>query len=125
MRLRWWVLIATVIAVGSLGGLYYLVTTVWPNPNTLFARPQLIFFGLLFLAFSTATVPLSAYFNHRFARPGWLARDKTRLVRQGAWMGLLVVLLAYFQLIRALNWTIGLVLAAVFILSEAFVITRG
>jgi hypothetical protein len=62
--------------------------------------------------------------NYRFAKPDWLKRDRTRLFRQGAWVGLLGVLLAYLQLIRALNWATALVLVGVFIFIEAFLLTR-
>jgi hypothetical protein len=78
----------------------------------------------MFLGLSSVTIPVSAYLNHRFARRGWSERDKTRLIRQGAWVGLFGVLLAYLQLIRALNWTIAIVLAGVFVLIEVFFLTR-
>lgn len=71
------------------------------------------------------TIPISAIFNHRFARAGWLERDKTRLIRQGTWVGFFTILVAYLQLLRALNWTIVAVLAGVFILIETFFLTRS
>jgi hypothetical protein len=125
MRPRWWVLLSLIIATLSFSGLYYVLTTFWPNPDTLLAQPQLFLFTLLFLSLGSTTIPITAYFNHRFAKPGWLERDKTRLLRQGAWVGLLGILLTYLQLIRALNWTIAVVLMGVFILIETFFLTRG
>ncbi|NJN92753.1 MAG: hypothetical protein HC875_01020 [Anaerolineales bacterium] len=125
MRPSWWVLLSIPIAVFSFAGLYYVVTTLWPNPDTVLAQPQALLFTFLFFGLSAATIPITAFFNHRFARTGWLERDKTRLIRQGAWVGFLGILLAYLQMIRALNWTIAAVLVGVFILIETFFITRG
>lgn len=125
MRPRWWVLISLLVAALSFAGLYYVVTNLWPNPDTLLAQPQILLFVFLFFGLGSITIPLTAFFNHRFARSGWLERDKTRLIRQGAWVGFLGILLAYLQLIRALNWTIAAVLVGVFILIETFFITRG
>lgn len=125
MRPIWWVLLSIIVAALSFLGLYYVVTNLWPNPDTVLAQPQLLLFTFLFLGLGSATIPITTYFNHRFARPGWLERDKTRLIRQGAWVGLLGIVLAYLQLIRALNWTIAAVLLGVFILIETFFLTRG
>jgi hypothetical protein len=125
MRPRWWVLLSIIVAGLSFFGLFYVVNTLWPNPDTNLAQPQGLLFAFLFFGLGAATIPITAYFNHRFARSGWLERDKTRLIRQGAWVGLLGILLAYLQLIRALNWTIAAVLAGVFILIETFFLTRG
>ena len=124
MRQRWWVLLSIVVAIFSFLALYYVLHYLWPAPDTTFARPQILFFTFAFLGLSSMTVPLTAYLNHRFARLGWQERDKTRLIRQGVWVGFLGVLLAYLQLIRALNWTIAIVLAGVFVLIETFFLTR-
>lgn len=124
MRLRWWLLLSIGLAGGSFLLLYYLYTTIEPNPNVILAGPQLLFLLLTFFALSASTVPVMAYMNYRFAEPGWINRDKTRLMRQGIWVGLFGVIVTYLQLIRALNWTITLVLACVFILIELFFLTR-
>lgn len=125
MRPRWWVLSSLLVAVLSLAALYYIINNLWPHPETMFAQPQLLFLTFLFLSLASLTVPISAFFNHRLANPEWPERDKIRLLRQGTWVGLAGILLAYLQLIRALNWTIAAVLIGVFILIEAFFITRG
>jgi hypothetical protein len=57
------------------------------------ALPNLLFLGLMTLTVIAAAIPLFAYFNYRFARPGWLERDRFRLLRQGAWVGGLGLLL--------------------------------
>lgn len=124
MRPKWWVLISVIVAGLSFFALYYIINNLWPHPETLLARPQLLLFLFIFLGLSAGTVPITAYVNHRFAKPNWPARDKTRLIRQGAWVGFLGVLLAYLQVIRALNWTIAAVLAGVFVLIETFFLTR-
>ncbi len=124
MRQRWWILISVAVASLSFLSLYYIVNYLWPNPHTVFAGTQLLFLLFMFLGLSAGTVPVTAYLNHRFAKPDWFKRDKIRLARQGAWVGLFGVLLAYLQLIRALNWTIIAVLAGVFVLIETFFLTR-
>jgi hypothetical protein len=124
MRLRWWVLISILLASFSFSVLYYVYTNLKPYPNVILAGPQLLFFGFMFLGLGASTVPVTAYMNYRFAKPGWGERDKGRLLREGIWVGLFGVLLAYLQLVRSLNWTIGLVLACVFILIETFFLTR-
>ncbi len=124
MRQRWWILISVAVAGLSLLALYYIVNYVWPKPYTIFAGPQLLFLTFTFLGLSAGTVPIAAYLNQRFAKPGWFEQDKIRLARQGTWVGLFGVLLAYLQLIRALNWTIVIVLAGVFVLIETFFLTR-
>ncbi len=124
MRQKWWLLISIAVAILSFLSLYYILNHLWPNPNRIFARPQLLFLTFMFLGLGAGTVPVAAYLNHRFAKLGWFERDKIRLVRQGAWVGLFGVLLAYLQLLRALNWTIAIVLAGVFVLIETFFLTR-
>ncbi|RPJ57372.1 MAG: hypothetical protein EHM12_09250 [Dehalococcoidia bacterium] len=124
MRPKSWVLGSIFIALISFLCLYFIVTQLWPDPDTVFAWPQLLLLAFLFLGLSAAATPLSAYLNYRFAKPGWFDRDKMRLTRQGLGVGFLGVLLVYLHLIRALNWTIVLVMAGVFVLIEAFFLTR-
>ena len=124
MHLKWWVIISLAIAGVSFYSLNYVVTTIWPNPQRIISPPQLLFLTFTFLGLSASTVPISAFFNQRFAKEGWFDQDKTRLVRQGVWVGLFGAVLLYLQLLRALNWTIVLVLGGVFILIEIFFLTR-
>jgi hypothetical protein len=124
MRQRWWIVISITLAGLSGLALYYIINNVWPDPNQLVALPQLLFLLFVFLGLSASVVPITAYLNHRFAKPDWYQRDRGRLVRQGAWVGLFGVVLAYLQLIRALNWTIAAVLAGVLSLIETFFLTR-
>ena len=124
MRLRWWVFLSMILSGLSFFLWYYVLTNYWPVPHTVIARPQMLFFTFMFLGLTTGTIPFTAYMNHRFAKPDWRQRDRIRLLRQGAWVGLLGILLAYLQLLRALNWAIALVLMAVLIIIEAFLLTR-
>ncbi len=124
MRLKWWLLLSTALALFSFLLLRYVVSHIWPNPGTILAGPQALVLILIFTGLSAGAAPVSAYLNYRFATSGWLKRDKTRLLRQGAWVGFLGMVLAYLQLIRALNLTIAAVLLCVFILIEAFFLTR-
>ena len=135
MRQKWWVFGAVVVAVLCFFCLHYIVNRLCPGPGTVeslcpdperaFSWPLLLFFTFMFLGLSASTIPVSSFFNHRFSKPGWLERDKSRLVRQGIWLGLFGVLLAYLQLVRALNWTIAAVLAGVFVFIETFFLTRA
>ena len=104
--------------------MYYIVTRLWPEPESYLARPQLFFFFFTFLTLGAGTVPITAYLNYRFAQADWVQRDKIRLLRQGSWVGLWGVILSYLQLIRALNWTIALISAGVLVLIEIFFLTR-
>lgn len=124
MRLRWWVLLSSILAGLCLVTLYYILTHFWPNPSSLFALPQMLLLLFLFVGVSSLFIPVAAYFNYRFAAPGWLQRDRMRLLRQGAWFGLFALVMAYLQLFRALTLTIAIVLASVFILIELFILTR-
>ena len=119
MRLRWWVLLGFLVAGLGGVGLSMIVTRAWPDPVT-----ELIFLGLLALTLAGLTIPVAAYLNHRFGRPGWQKQDPQRLLRQGAWVGLLGALYGWLRKEGALNWTIAAVIAGVFALLEAFFLTR-
>ena len=119
MRLRWWVLIGLLLAGLGGVGLWMVVTRFWPDPTT-----ELALLGLVAVTLTGLTIPVAAYFNHRFARSGWQAQDPNRLLRQGAWVGILGALYGWLIKEDALNWTIAAVIAAVFALLEAFFLTR-
>ncbi len=119
MRLRWWVLIGLLVAGLGGFGLWMVVTRFWPDPAM-----ELALLGLLGVTLAGLTIPLAAYLNHRFARTGWQTQDPRRLLRQGAWVGLLGALYGWLKKEDALNWTIAAVVAGVFALLEAFFLTR-
>ena len=124
MRQRWWVLGSILVAVFCFFSIRYIIKYLWPDPDDILAPPQLLLIGFLFMGLVTASVPVSMYLNNRFANPDWLERDRFRLLREGTWVGILGILLAYLQLLKALNWTIVAVLAGVFVFIEAFFLTR-
>jgi hypothetical protein len=119
VRLRWWALLGLLVAVLGGTGLRLLAIRVWPDPVT-----ELVVLALLVVTLGGATVPIAAYLNHRFARPGWAKYDPLRLLRQGTWVGLLVGLCGWLQENHTFSWTIAAVVAGVFALMEAFFLTR-
>jgi len=119
VRLRWWVAIGLLMAGQGGVGLWWIVARVWPDPIT-----ELAFLGLLAVTLCGLTIPVVTYLNHRFAQRGWQAQDPRRVLRQGAWVGLLGVLFGWLKKEGALNWTIAAVIAGVFALLEAFFLTR-
>ncbi len=124
MQQKYWVIGAGILTVSSSFALYSIIQQLPPDTSTMFARPQVLFFLCTFLTLSAGTVPLAAYFNHRFSQADWAERDSARLLRQGFWIGASGVILLYMQVLRTLNWTIGLVTAGVFILIEMYFLTR-
>jgi hypothetical protein len=119
VRLRWWSLLGWLVAGLGGAGLWLLATRVWPDPVT-----ELAMLALLVVTLAGVTVPVAAYLNHRFARPGWAKHDPFRLLRQGTWVGLLGGLCGWLQENRTFSWTIAAVIAGVFTLMEAFFLTR-
>jgi FtsH-binding integral membrane protein len=83
-----------------------------------------LFFVFLFVAIGSTLMPALAYLNARFG----CFRDKhvyrLRFVRQSIFGGVLVVVLAWLQMRRALSSTLSLILMAVFVLVETFLVTR-
>jgi len=120
MSLRWWAFLTTIIAVTGAVGLLFVLTQLYPTPAS-----KILFYALLFITFGAGIIPLSAYLNHRFAAKKWRQQDPARLIRHGFELGLLATILAYLQLISALDWAIAIVLIGVFSLTETFFLTRN
>jgi len=99
------------------GGLAYLVTQTSPGPLT-----QLAFLTSLALALMFTSFPAVLYLNRRFAPRA--AFPAHRPWRQSGWLALFGVVCAWLQMRRALNWTVALILATIFTLIEAFILTR-
>jgi hypothetical protein len=119
MRLRWWAVLGLLVAGLGGSGLWLMITSVWPAPGL-----ELAVLILLSLTLGGLSIPIFAYLNRRFARPGWQKQDPRRLLREGIWVGLLGALYGWLQKEDALNWTIAAVIAGVFALMEAFFLTR-
>ncbi len=133
---RFWLLAATLIFGLSILLGYYLWHYVCPNLTVMTnegkcltqaniqGQPILLLLTSLFFLVSSLTVPCAILLNNRFAENDWLKHDPGRLLRQSGWGGLMAVIIAYLQLIRAMNWAIAFVLLAVFVLIETFILTR-
>jgi hypothetical protein len=124
LQLRWWSFSATAIAVTGATGLFFALNQLYPTGptgNIVIA----LFFVLLFVTVGATIIPVSIYVSYRFGSKQWLKRDPNRLIRHAIEAGTLVVSLAYLQLLKALDWTIGLVLVGVFVLMETFFLTRS
>jgi hypothetical protein len=111
--------ISVVLAILAWLGLYFLINSF--NPKT---SARSLFFPLLFVALATTFVPLAFYLNYRFARPKGQIVKNWQPIRQSGWTALFVVLCAWLQMLRALNWIIAALVLAVFSLIEVFILTR-
>ena len=85
---------------------------------------KMLFFGLLFAAVTTTMMPVVAYLNARFGRFRDARLYRVRFVRQSIWIGLFASVVAWLQARRMLEVTVGVILLAVLVLIEAFMITR-
>jgi len=107
--------LAVVVALLSWAGLGYVIATQPPTALT-----AGLVFPLLFLAVgSVATLPLS-WLRRRLVQEA----EATVVLREGGLAGLYVTLIAGLQLARMLDAIVGLVLAAIFVLFEAFLLQR-
>ena len=79
-------------------------------------------FFLLGIAGLTGTaVPFVVFLSQRFGRRPVTSRV---LMRRATWVGAFGITIAWLQLGRTLTWTIGLLLAVVFVAIEGFVELR-
>ena len=85
--------------------LNYTLPTLWPRWG---------FFALLFMAVSGLALPISFFLNRQFSADF----EPRVIVRQAVWAGLYAATLAWLQIPRLLNFTIGLWLALGLILIE-------
>lgn len=119
MSLRWWTVMALLVA-GLTGTLLWLIVT-HTKPTQL---TQPVFLSLLGITLAGVTIPPAAYLNRRFARCGWLKQDPYRLLRQGAEVGLFLTVCGWLQKEDFLTWTLAAIIASVLFLMEAFFLTR-
>lgn len=111
--------ISVLLAILAWLGLYFLITSFSPKTST-----RSLLFPLLFMALTTTFVPVAFYLNYRFARPKGQVVNNWRPIRQSGWAALFLVLCAWLQMLRALNWIIAALVLAVFSLIEVFILTR-
>jgi hypothetical protein len=83
-----------------------------------------LFFPLLLVALTATFVPVAFYLNYRFVRSKGQVVNNWRPIRQSWWAALFLVLCAWLQTLRALNWIIAALVLAVFSLIEVFILTR-
>lgn len=83
-----------------------------------------LFFVLLFVAVAATLMPALAYLNARFGRFVSPRVYQMRFVRQSLLAGAFAVASAWLQMQRVLSSSLFLILLAVFVLVETFLITR-
>ena len=113
-----WILYVVLIAILSWVGMLSLVQL--PVSRT----TKTLFFCLLFAAVTTTTMPVIAYLNARFGSLRDPRLYRVRFVRQSIWLGVFAAVAAWLQSRRMLEATLGVILLAVLVLIEAFMITR-
>ena len=104
----------------SWAGLGYLIFGTSPQGNL-----RQLFFAALFLAASTTAMPAAYYLQGRFAGEGPQHAELLRSLREGILAGLLLLLWAWLQMVRALNWMNGVILLGIFISLELFLLAKG
>ncbi len=114
---RWmlYVILVALIAWAGWGAMIYLPVNDLTKP---------MFFTLLFVSISATLMPAIAYLNTRFGRIRDQRVYQARFVRQSILSGAFTVVIAWLQMQRVLSVTLGLILLAVFVLTETFLITR-
>lgn len=100
------------------GGLYYLVQNVRPT-----AGPRWYFFILLNMAVVGTSLPVVRFLNMRFARQPQAVSDAV-ILRQSLWVGLLVTIMAWLQILRVLSPVVAILLALAFAAIETFLRLR-
>jgi hypothetical protein len=85
---------------------------------------RVLFFVVLFGAITNTVMPPIAYLNARFGRCRDQRTYQARFVRQSIWLGLLIAVLGWLQMRRILTFSLAMILAAVFGLTETFLLTR-
>ena len=113
-----WMLYVIFVAIVSWVGLWAVIQLAVTDAT------KALLFVLLFTSIVCTVMPAVAYLNARFARHKSLRIYRVRFVRQSVFCGLFTVILAWLQMRRALSVTLALILLAVFVLTETFLITR-
>jgi hypothetical protein len=113
-----WMLYAVLVALLSWAG-WWSVIQLPPNDLT-----KSLFFVLLFIALGSTLMPAVAYLNARFGRFHDRHVYVIRFVRQSLLTGGFVVVVAWLQMQRVLSPTLALIVLAVFMLTETFLVTR-
>ena len=115
---RQWMFYVVTIGILSWAGLWGVIQLPITQPT------RVIFFFLLFVAVTSTVMPPIAYLNARFGRCRKKRTYQTRYIRQSVWLGLFVVIAGWLQMRRLLTATLALILMAVFVLTETFLLSR-
>ena len=113
-----WMLYAALIAALAWLGLWGVIQLPITGPT------RTLLFVLLFCAIVSTAMPPIAYLNARFGRCRHPRTFQARFVRQSIWLGLLTVVLGWLQMRRILTTALVVILVAVFVLTETFLLTR-
>lgn len=120
-----WPVLLTSGLIGLVGwGLFLGLLGAWPVTPERDWRA--LFFLAIWLAVGGTVLSLIWLLHRRFANPraGETWSSYWVLVRQAAWVGTWVVVCAWMQMHRTLNWAMALLLVVVFVLLEAILYTR-
>jgi hypothetical protein len=115
---RQWVFYVVAIGLLSWAGLWGVIQLPITEPT------RVIFFFLLFVAVTSTAMPPISYLNARFGRCRNQRTYQVRYVRQSVWLGSFVAIAGWLQMRRLLTATLALILMAVFVLTETFLLTR-
>jgi len=113
-----WMLPVAFVALLAWLGLWGVIQLPVTGPT------RTLFFALLFCAITSTAMPPVAYLNARFGRCRHWRTFLARFVRQSIWLGLLIVVLGWLQMRRILTMVLAMILIAVFVLTETFLLTR-
>ena len=108
-------LLAVVVGILSWAGLGYVIATQPPTVLT-----AVLLFPLLFLGISSVATLSLSWLRHRLVQEA----EATVVLREGGLVGLYMSLIAGLQMARMLDVIVGLVLAAIFVLFEVFLLQR-
>jgi hypothetical protein len=117
MDKRWmlWVILVALLAWSALWSVIQLPIN---------ALTKALFFASFFVAIAATLMPAIAYLNARFGRFQSKRVYQARFTRQSLFSGAFIAIVAWLQMQRALSPTLALIMLAVFILTETFLITR-
>jgi len=120
MDKRWmlWVILVALIAWSALWSVIQL------PKERMNGLTKALFFVSFYVAISTTLMPAIAYLNARFGRFQSKRVYQVRFVRQSLFSGAFTVIVAWLQMQRRLDPTLALIMMAVFVLTETFLITR-
>jgi hypothetical protein len=111
-------LLALILAAAGWIGLLVFTYAAAPSGGGL-----AVFFMLVFLAVTATATPLALALDARLSRPD-SPRRVWRPIRQGAEVGLWVVICLWLQLVRLLDWITALLFLVILGLIEWFIVSH-